>query len=66
MPKHKKNAELGTKETAYQEKILMEQEDVQSFKDNEEVAIKPRAYTSRELTIISGYLDGLGQCVHAC
>lgn len=39
LPKHKKNVELGNKDTVYQEKILMEQEDVKSFGDNEEVRI---------------------------
>lgn len=37
MPKHKKNAELGTKNTVYSSVIYLEQEDAQSFENQEEV-----------------------------
>jgi glutamyl-tRNA synthetase len=36
-PKHKKNPEVGTKTTTFGPKLVMEQEDAQSFDDNEEV-----------------------------
>jgi glutamyl-tRNA synthetase len=37
LPKHKKNAEVGEKETVFSSNILVEQEDALSFEDNEEV-----------------------------
>ncbi|KAN0063886.1 glutamate--tRNA ligase [Thecaphora frezii] len=39
MPKHKKNAELGTKTTVFDSVIYIEQEDAKSFADNEEVTM---------------------------
>jgi len=41
LPKHKKNPEIGTKETMYSKNILLEQEDAVSFEDNEEVCLNP-------------------------
>ena len=37
LPLHKKNPDVGTKETVYWNEILIEQEDAQSFAENEEV-----------------------------
>ena len=37
MPKHKKNPEVGEKETVYTSNILIDQEDAVSFESNEEV-----------------------------
>lgn len=37
LPKHKKNPEVGEKETVYTSSILLEQEDAISFEDQEEV-----------------------------
>ena len=37
MPRHKKNPAVGTKRTAYASTILLDQQDAQSFKENEEV-----------------------------
>lgn len=37
LPKHKKNAEIGEKQTVYASEILVEQEDALSFDDQEEV-----------------------------
>jgi glutamyl-tRNA synthetase len=37
IPKHKKNAEIGLKETTYGPAIFVEQVDALSFADNEEV-----------------------------
>ena len=39
MPRHKKNPDVGTKETVYSNEVLIEQEDAQSFAENEEVNI---------------------------
>jgi glutamyl-tRNA synthetase len=36
LPKHKKNAEVGEKKTAYSSDILIEQDDALSFDDQEE------------------------------
>lgn len=38
-PKHKKNAELGSKNTTFGPLVYLEQEDAQSFDDNEEVIL---------------------------
>lgn len=40
LPKHKKNPEVGEKQTVYSSQIFIEQEDAVSFEDNEEV--RPR------------------------
>ena len=37
MPRHKKNPAVGTKRTAYASTIILDQQDAQSFKENEEV-----------------------------
>lgn len=37
MPRHKKNPGVGTKQTAYASTIIVDQQDAQSFKENEEV-----------------------------
>lgn len=37
LPKHKKNAEVGEKQTVFSSHLLIEQEDAVSFEDNEEV-----------------------------
>jgi len=37
LPKHKKNAEIGEKKTAYTSSIVIEQEDAVSFDEQEEV-----------------------------
>jgi glutamyl-tRNA synthetase len=37
LPKHKKNPEVGEKQTVYSSSIFVEQEDALSFDDNEEV-----------------------------
>ncbi len=37
LPKHKKNPDVGEKETVFSSSILLEQEDAVSFEDNEEV-----------------------------
>lgn len=37
LPKHKKNEAIGTKKTVFWERILIEQEDAQSFDHQEEV-----------------------------
>lgn len=39
VPKHKKNAELGTKTTVFDSPILLEQADAASFADNEEITL---------------------------
>ncbi|KDR81710.1 hypothetical protein GALMADRAFT_221575 [Galerina marginata CBS 339.88] len=39
VPKHKKNAEIGDKETVYSSSIFIEQEDAASFEDNEEITL---------------------------
>lgn len=39
VPKHKKNAELGSKTTVFDSTIYVEQADAQSFKDGEEVTM---------------------------
>ncbi|KAH7107645.1 glutamyl-tRNA synthetase [Auriculariales sp. MPI-PUGE-AT-0066] len=39
MPLHKKNADIGTKQTKFSAEILVEQEDALSFDDNEEVTL---------------------------
>lgn len=38
IPKHKKNADIGSKKTVYSSKILIEQQDAISFDENEEVS----------------------------
>lgn len=38
-PKHKKNAELGTKKTVFGGKILIDQDDAQTLKDGEELTL---------------------------
>lgn len=38
LPLHKKNAEIGEKQTVYSSTILLEQEDAASFEDREEVS----------------------------
>lgn len=42
--KHKKNAELGDKQTVYSSSILIEQADAITFEDNEEVSPGPSAF----------------------
>jgi glutamyl-tRNA synthetase len=37
-PLHKKNPEIGTRKLVYANEFIMEQEDVASFGDNEEVS----------------------------
>jgi hypothetical protein len=37
LPRHKKNPEVGEKQTVYSSTILLEQEDAASFEDQEEV-----------------------------
>lgn len=45
LPLHKKNPDVGQKQTVYLDTILLEQEDAQSFADNEEVCkIKPKTF----------------------
>ncbi|KAH9931716.1 glutamate-tRNA ligase [Epithele typhae] len=39
VPKHKKNPEVGEKTTVYSSQIFIEQEDVVSFDDNEEITL---------------------------
>lgn len=39
LPKHKKNPEVGEKNTVYSSKIIIEQEDAASFEDQEEVRV---------------------------
>ncbi|WFD32696.1 glutamate--tRNA ligase [Malassezia sp. CBS 17886] len=39
LPRHKKNAELGTKTTVFDSSILLEQADAASFEDGEEVTL---------------------------
>ncbi|EPQ57869.1 glutamyl-tRNA synthetase [Gloeophyllum trabeum ATCC 11539] len=39
LPKHKKNPEVGEKQTVYTSQILVEQEDALSFGDNEEITL---------------------------
>jgi len=39
VPKHKKNAEIGDKDTVYSSNIFIEQEDAASFEDKEEVTL---------------------------
>jgi glutamyl-tRNA synthetase len=39
MPRHKKNPAVGTKRTAYASTIILDQQDAQTFKDNEEVIL---------------------------
>lgn len=39
LPLHKKNPEVGEKQTVYSSTILLEQEDAASFEDHEEVSI---------------------------
>lgn len=39
MPLHKKNPAVGTKRTAYASTIILDQQDAQTFKDNEEVMV---------------------------
>lgn len=38
-PKHKKNAELGTKKIVYSSEIFVDQDDAQTFKDGEEITL---------------------------
>ncbi|KAK7206231.1 tRNA synthetases class I, catalytic domain-containing protein [Myxozyma melibiosi] len=38
-PKHKKNAELGTKKVMYGSEIFVDQEDAQTFKEGEEITL---------------------------
>ena len=38
LPLHKKNPEVGEKQTVYSSTILLEQEDAASFEDQEEVS----------------------------
>ena len=42
LPKHKKNPEIGEKQTIYTSTILLEQEDAVSFEDQEEVGLTVR------------------------
>lgn len=39
VPRHKKNPELGTKDTVYDAAIFLEQADAASFEDNEEITL---------------------------
>jgi glutamyl-tRNA synthetase len=39
VPRHKKNPAVGTKRTAYASTIILDQQDAQTFKDNEEVMV---------------------------
>jgi glutamyl-tRNA synthetase len=39
LPLHKKNPEVGEKQTVYSSTILLEQEDAASFEDQEEVSL---------------------------
>lgn len=50
LPRHKKNPDVGTKETVYWNEILIEQEDAQSFADNEEVSSDANAHDNLCLT----------------
>ena len=62
MPLHKKNADVGEKQTVYSDTILIEQEDAASFADNEEVKsefINP-VQTISDVKV--GHPHGLGQC----
>lgn len=38
IPKHKKNADIGSKKTVYSSNIFIEQKDAISFDENEEVS----------------------------
>ena len=47
-PRHKKNAEIGMKDTVYGPIVYIEQEDAVSFEDNEEVCSPTRLFGREE------------------
>jgi len=50
MPRHKKNPAVGTKRTAYAPTIILDQQDAQAFKENEEVTASVVSETSGVVT----------------
>lgn len=63
LPKHKKNSDVGEKQTVYSSTIFLEQEDAISFDDQEEVCKFTPCCVQLIHTLNNlGDPDGLGQC----
>lgn len=64
VPKHKKNADVGTKQTVFSSQIIIEQEDAKTFAENEEVSLSslPRMFQPPINSL--DHTDGLGKCHH--
>ena len=66
---HKKNSALGKKQIYFSDKLLIEQEDAQTFKKGEEVSLPslintyPTFFTNFLLCL--DHFDGLGKCNHS-
>jgi hypothetical protein len=71
LPAHKKNPEVGDKKTVFGNKLFMEQVDVESFGDNEEVSegrshgIRSSDATTNAWTLTTppDHRHGLGKCI---
>ncbi|OJT06095.1 hypothetical protein TRAPUB_3030 [Trametes pubescens] len=66
LPKHKKNPEVGEKQTVYSSQIFVEQEDAVSFEDNEEVTLMDwgNAIVRSKTVDASGVITGLELELH--
>ena len=49
MPRHKKNPDVGSKQTVFSEKIIIEQEDAKLFAVNEEVSWSTKFLDAQKL-----------------
>lgn len=57
MPRHKKNPDVGQKETVYTSEIFIEQEDALSFEDQEEV--RKKHHESRQASNTNFFIRSL-------
>ncbi|KAF5373623.1 hypothetical protein D9758_000784 [Tetrapyrgos nigripes] len=66
LPKHKKNPDVGEKNTVYSSNILVEQEDAQSFEDQEEITLMDwgNAFVRSKTTDSSGQITSIEMQLH--
>ncbi|KAI0029739.1 glutamate-tRNA ligase [Vararia minispora EC-137] len=66
MPKHKKNPDVGEKQTVYSSSIIIEQDDALSFEDNEEITLMDwgNAIVRSKTTDESGFVTSLTMDLH--
>ncbi|THU84795.1 glutamate-tRNA ligase [Dendrothele bispora CBS 962.96] len=66
LPKHKKNPDVGEKQTVYTSNILVEQEDAQSFEDQEEITLMDwgNAFVRSKTTNSSGQVTSIEMELH--